>query len=112
VELGETTANPHHSRLKKSSPAKIRAASPKAVGWKGGGGFPLLSPGPVLLGEGSGATGSSPAFNAAMLAEAVGKLEGFVYAPSDVLYWQHGHSTERDFIYVTTAKLNHDKLSS
>jgi adenine-specific DNA-methyltransferase len=44
----------------------------------------------------------SKEFNAAMLAEASCKLEGFTYAPSDTLYWQHGHSTERDFIYVTT----------
>ena len=45
-----------------------------------------------------------------MLAEAVCKLEGFVYAPSDALYWQHGHSTERDFIYTTTQNLNHAQL--
>ena len=45
-----------------------------------------------------------------MLAEAVCKLEGFVYAPSDTVYWQQGHSTERDFIYVTTANLSHDQL--
>ena len=32
------------------------------------------------------------------------------YAPSDAIYWQHGHSTERDFIYVTTAHLSHDQL--
>jgi adenine-specific DNA-methyltransferase len=45
-----------------------------------------------------------------MLAEAVCKLEGFSYAPSDAIYWQHGHSTERDFIYVTTANLGHEQL--
>ena len=45
-----------------------------------------------------------------MLAEALCKLEGFQYAPSDAVYWQHGHSTERDFIYVTTANLSHDQL--
>jgi len=45
-----------------------------------------------------------------MLAEAVCKLEGFQYAPSDTVYWQHGHSTERDFIYVTTAHLSHEQL--
>ncbi len=45
-----------------------------------------------------------------MLAEAVCKLEGFTYAPSDTRYWQHGASTERDFIYVTTASLNHEQL--
>lgn len=26
------------------------------------------------------------------------------------MYWQHGHSTERDFIYVTTANLSHEQL--
>jgi adenine-specific DNA-methyltransferase len=45
-----------------------------------------------------------------MLAEALCKLEGFTYAPSDNLYWQHGHSTERDFIYVTTQNLSRDQL--
>jgi len=45
-----------------------------------------------------------------MLAETVCKLEGFTYAPSDAVYWQHGHSTERDFIYVTTQNLSHDQL--
>ena len=49
-------------------------------------------------------------YNAAMLAEALCKLEGFTYAPSDTIYWQHGHSTERDFVYVTTAHLTHDQL--
>ena len=45
-----------------------------------------------------------------MLAQAVCKLEGFTYAPSDTVYWQHGHSTEQDFIYVTTQNLSHDQL--
>ena len=52
------------------------------------------------------------AINAAMLAEAVCKLEGFTYAPSDTVYWQHGHSTERDFLYVTTANLNQEQLQA
>lgn len=47
-----------------------------------------------------------------MLAEAVCKLEGFTYAPSDTIYWQHGYSTERDFIYVTTQNLSHDQLQA
>jgi hypothetical protein len=39
-----------------------------------------------------------------------GKDKLFTYAPSDAIYWQHGHSTEQDFIYVTTAGLTHDQL--
>jgi adenine-specific DNA-methyltransferase len=49
-------------------------------------------------------------YNAAMLAEAMCKLEGFTYAPSDSIYWQHGHSTETDFIYVTTQTLTREQL--
>jgi hypothetical protein len=49
-------------------------------------------------------------YNAAMLAEALCKLEGFTYVPSDTIYWQHDHSTEQDFIYITTAHLTHEHL--
>ncbi|XZE21592.1 hypothetical protein SH449x_001495 [Pirellulaceae bacterium SH449] len=45
-----------------------------------------------------------------MLAEAVCKLEGFTYAPNETIYWQHGHSTESDFIFVTTQTLSREQL--
>ena len=47
-----------------------------------------------------------------MLAEAMCKLMGFTYAPSQEseAYWQHGYSTETDFIYVTTQSLTYDAL--
>jgi adenine-specific DNA-methyltransferase len=47
-----------------------------------------------------------------MLAAAVCKLEGFTYAPNVDHYWQHGHSTESDFIYVTTQTINADQLQA
>ena len=83
----------------------------EAVGWKGGGGFRYYRLAPSLLEMDKwGNYVISQQYNKAMLAEAVCKLEGFTYAPSETLYWQHGHSTERDFIYVTTAALNHAQL--
>jgi len=39
-------------------------------------------------------------------------LEGFTYAPSDNVYWQHGHSSESDFLYVTTQTLGPEQLSA
>ncbi|MGF6359837.1 hypothetical protein ABH907_001501 [Pseudomonas frederiksbergensis] len=54
----------------------------------------------------------NPEYNAAMLAEALTKLEGFVYAPSETYWWQHGHSSERDFIYVTTQNLSANQLQA
>jgi adenine-specific DNA-methyltransferase len=83
----------------------------EAAGWKGGGGFRYYRLAPSLLEKDKwGNWVISKEFNAAMLAEAICKLEGFQYAPSEAVYWQHGHSTERDFLYVTTANLNHEQL--
>ena len=47
-----------------------------------------------------------------MLAEAMCKHMGFTYAPSQdpAEYWRHGYSSERDFIFVTTANVTHDQL--
>ena len=46
-----------------------------------------------------------------MLAEAMCKVMGFTYAPSDELYWQQGRSTENDFLYVTTQTLTREQLA-
>ena len=83
----------------------------ESVSWKGGGGFRYFRLAPSLLEKDKwGNYVINKQFNAAMLAEALCKLEGFVYAPSDSIYWQHGNSTERDFIYVTTQTLTHAQL--
>jgi adenine-specific DNA-methyltransferase len=82
------------------------------MGWEGGGGFRYFRLAPSLLEKDRyGREVISKEYNAAMLAEALCKLEGFVYAPSDSLYWQQGASTERDFIYVTTQTLSLEQLA-
>jgi adenine-specific DNA-methyltransferase len=111
VELGEHCHTHIIPRLKKVIDGADQGGVSEAVSWKGGGGFRYYRLAPSLLGKDKwGNWVISDKFNATMLAEAVCKLEGFVYAPSDTIYWQHGHSTERDFIYVTTANLSHDQL--
>jgi len=98
-------------RLKKVVDGADQSGITKAVGWKGGGGFRYYRLAPSLLKQDKwGQWVISDNYNREMLAEAVCKLEGFTYAPSDTLYWQQGHSTERDFIYTTTATLTHDQL--
>jgi adenine-specific DNA-methyltransferase len=111
VELGEHCHTHIIPRLKKVIDGNDSGGITDSVKWKGGGGFRYYRLAPSLLEKDKwGNWIISDKFNAAMLAEAVCKLEGFVYAPSDTVYWQHGHSTERDFIYVTTANLTHDQL--
>ena len=111
VELGEHCHTHIIPRLRKVIDGQDPGGITEAVAWKGGGGFPYYRLAPSLLEKDKwGNWVISKEFNAAMLAETLCKLEGFVYAPSDTVYWQHGHSTERDFIYVTTQKLSHEQL--
>lgn len=111
VELGGHCHTHIIPRLKKVIDGEDQGGISKAVNWKGGGGFRYYRLAPSLLEKDKwGNWVIHRDYNAAMLAEALCKLEGFTYAPSDAVYWQHGHSTERDFIYVTTATLSHEQL--
>ena len=111
VELGEQCHTHIIPRLKKVINGTDRGGVTEAAGWQGGGGFRYSRLAPSLLEKDKfGNWVISKAFNANMLAEAVCKLEGFAYEPSDRTYWQHGHSTERDFIYVTTQTLSREQL--
>jgi len=113
VELEESSHTHIIPRLKKVIDGADPGGITEAVGWKGGGGFRYYRLAPSLLEKDRwGNWVISKEFNAVMLAEALCKLEGFTYAPSDTVYWQHGHSTERDFLYVTTASLNHEQLQA
>ncbi len=111
VELGEHCHTHIIPRLQKVIDGEDQGGISKAVDWKGGGGFRYYRLAPSLLEKDKwGNWVINHDYNAAMLAEALCKLEGFTYAPSDAVYWQHGHSTERDFVYVTTASLTHEQL--
>jgi len=111
VELGEHCHTHIIPRMKKVIDGEDPGGITKAVNWKGGGGFRYYRLAPSLLEKDKwGNWVINKTYNSAMLAEALCKLEGFTYAPSDAVYWQHGRSTEQDFIYITTANLNHDQL--
>ena len=112
VELGDHCQTHIIPRLKKVIDGDDKGGITEAVGWQGGGGFRYFRLAPSLLEtDRYGREIISKSYNAEMLAEALCKLEGFTYAPSDSLYWQHGASTERDFIYVTTQTLGQEQLA-
>ena len=92
---------------------KTKGGITESVNWQGGGGFRYYKLAPSLIvSDRWGNPVINPEYNAAMLAEALAKLEGFTYAPSEVHWWRHGHSSERDFIYVTTQNLSADQLQA
>lgn len=113
VELGEHCHTHIIPRMKKVVDGQDQGGITEAAGWKGGGGFRYYRLAPSLLEKDKwGNWVINKQYNAAMLTEALSKLEGFTYAPSDSIYWQHGHSSEQDFIYVTTQNLNHEQLQA
>ncbi|HLK15886.1 MAG TPA: site-specific DNA-methyltransferase [Fimbriimonadaceae bacterium] len=113
VELGEHCHTHIIPRLRKVIDGDDAGGITKAVGWKGGGGFRYYRLAPSLIATDKyGNEIINPEFNREMLAEAVCKLEGFTYAPSEEVYWQHGKSTDTDFVYVTTQTLTHEQLAA
>ncbi len=111
VELGEHCHTHVIPRIRQVVDGEDKGGVSEAVGWKGGGGFRYYRLAPSLLQQDRwGQWIVNKDYNAEMLAAAICKLEGFTYAPSSDLYWQHGHSTESDFIYVTTQSLNAEQL--
>ncbi|HQS03426.1 MAG: site-specific DNA-methyltransferase [Halothiobacillus sp. 24-54-40] len=113
IELGEHCHTHIIPRLKKVIDGEDKGGITESVNWQGGGGFRYYSLAPSLIvNDRWGNPVINPEYNAAQLAEALAKLEGFTYAPSEVQWWQHGHSSERDFLFVTTQNLSSEQLQA
>jgi adenine-specific DNA-methyltransferase len=111
IELEEHCETVILPRLKKVIAGEDQGGISKVINWLGGGGFRYYTLAPSLLQKDQWDNWViNKEYNAEMLAEAVCKLEGFTYAPSDTVWWNHGYSTETDFVYVTTQNLSLEKL--
>ena len=113
IELGEHCNTLCIPRLSRVINGEDSTGVSKKYEWHGGGGFRFYELGESLIKlDQWGKPIIDKSFNAEMLAQAVCKLEGFEYAPSQDEYFIHGHSTEHDFIYVTTNFMRQDHLDS
>ena len=100
-------------RMRKIIDGKDPGGITEAVDWKGGGGFRYYRVAPSLLEKDRwGNWVISNNYDPAMLTEAVCKLMGFTYGPSEQHYWMHGRSSESDFIFVTTQSLTQQQLKA
>lgn len=111
IELGDHCHSHVIPRLQRIIDGKDQTGVSSDLNWKGGGGFryQYLAPS-LILNDKYGQPIINKEYNPAMLAEAMCKLMGFTYEPNSEHYWIHGHSSETDFIYVTTNVLTHDQL--
>ncbi len=113
VELGNHCTTHIVPRLQKVIDGSDQGGISRTVDWKGGGGFRYYNLASSLLEKDKwGREVISHKYDAAMLAQALCKLEGFTYAPSADIWWQQGHSSETDFLYVTTQTLGPEELAA
>ncbi len=111
VELGEHCDTHILPRLRKVIDGTDKGGITESVCWRGGGGFRYYNLAPSLLEKDRwGQWVISQKYNLEMLAEALCKLQGFTYAPSDDVYWQMGYSTETDYLYVVPHSLTAEQL--
>ncbi|WP_286262231.1 site-specific DNA-methyltransferase [Thalassotalea atypica] len=111
VELGDHCHTHIIPRMQKVIDGEDQGGISKAVNWQGGGGFRYYSLAPSLLEKDQWDNWViNKDYKPEMLAEAICKLEGFTYSPSETEWWNHGYSTETDFITVTTQNLSIEKL--
>ena len=113
VELRDQAHTHILPRLQQVIDGSDQGGISKAASWRGGGGFRYFELAPSLLEKDKwDREVISSKYDSAMLAQAICKLEGFTYAPSDSVYWQQGHSSESDFLYVTTQTLGPEELAA
>lgn len=111
VELGDHCHTHIIPRLKKVIDGEDQGGITESMNWKGGGGFRYYKLAPSLLEKDKwGQWVINKSYDPNMLAAAICKHEGFTYRPSESEWWNHGYSTESDFIYVTTQVLTEEQL--
>ena len=103
VEIGEHAYTLCYPRLKSVVEGTDKTGVTKTTGWQGGGGFGFYELAPsLLIRDSHGHLVINSEYNAIMLAAAVAKMEGFIFNPSEDIFWKQGYSSETDFIYTTT----------
>ncbi|KQW98367.1 DNA methyltransferase [Acinetobacter sp. Root1280] len=113
VELGEHIHSHIIPRLKWVVDGSDHSGVSENLNWQGGGGFRYYKLAPSLMKKDQWDNWViNPEYNQEMLVEAMCKLEGYTYTPSETEYWNHGKGSETDFIYVTTQTLTDQQLQA
>jgi adenine-specific DNA-methyltransferase len=111
VELGDHCHTHIQPRLQKVCDGTDQGGISKAVNWQGGGGFRYYYMAPSLLKKDRyDQWVINEEYNATMMAAAMAKHENFRYCPDEVHYWKQGQSSEKDYIFTTTAHLTPEHL--
>lgn len=112
IELGEHCYSLCKPRLDRVIDGEQTGIS-KDVEWHGGGGYKFYELAPSLIEKDKyGNPVISKQYNPNMLIAAVAKLNGYSYSSDPDVFWKHGFSQDKSFIYVTTNYLDSKMLDS
>ena len=112
VELGDHAFTHCCPRMKNIVKGLDKSGMTNPLNWKGGGGFKFYELAPSLLKTDKyGNLVINKEYNADMLAAAMAKHEGYVYAPDSEVYWKQGRGAEKDYIFTTTQFLTVEALA-
>ncbi len=111
IELGDHCYTHCFPRLKAVVDGEQGGIS-RSVNWQGGGGFKFYGLAPTLIVKDKHGNPviDTKKYNPEMLAAAVTKLNGFIYAPDPEVFWKQGKNVENSFIYITTQYLTVKEL--
>ena len=113
IEMGEQAYTHCKPRLDAAIDDNDKSGITKAVNWQGGGGYRFYELAPPLINEDSfGEYVINSEYDADMLAAAVALHEGFVYQPSEDLFWKQSVGNENSYLFVTTRHLNSAYMDS
>lgn len=111
VELGDHCHTHIQPRLQKVCDGTDQGGISKAFNWQGGGGFKYYYMAPSLLKKDRYDQWIiNEEYNPTMMAAAMAKHESFSYCPDEFYYWKQGQSSEKDYIFTTTAHLTPEHL--
>lgn len=111
VEMGGHVYTHCLPRLQKVINGEDQGGITKTVNWQGGGGFKFYElASSLIVKDKYGQQIISDKYNAEMLAEAMCKILDYHYQPDPSVYWKQGYSSEKSFIFTTTASLQETSL--
>lgn len=111
IEMGKHAETHIIPRLRKVIEGMDAGGITKSCNWNGGGSFRYCELAPTLFEKNwRGYFVINKQYNTLMLAESICEKMGFTFDPKSDPYWMHGHSTERDFIYVAPREMANYEL--
>lgn len=112
IEMGSQAYTHCKVRLDSVIDASDQGGITKSINWKGGSGYRFYELAPSLINLDSlGEPVINKEYNSDMLASAVAIHEGYIYEPSDVLFWKQSKGNEKSFLFVTTRFVDQNYLA-